>query len=61
MKNTVSDKDEKKKREIVKKVIAYMTLGIDVSKLFSEMCMHSYTNDLIIKKMIYLYLTNYAE
>lgn len=23
--------------------------------------MHSYTNDLIIKKMIYLYLTNYAE
>jgi len=61
MKNTLNEKDDKKKREVVKKVIAYMTLGIDVSKLFPEMCMASYTNDLIQKKMIYLYLTTYAE
>jgi AP-4 complex subunit beta-1 len=33
-----------------------MTLGVDVSKLFGEMCMASFTNDLITKKMIYLYL-----
>lgn len=38
-----------------------MTLGIDVSRIFSEMCMASYTNDIIQKKMIYLYLTTYAE
>ncbi len=44
-----------------------MTLGIDVSPLFSEMCLvgpaHqlSYTKDIISKKMIYLYLNNYAE
>jgi AP-4 complex subunit beta-1 len=38
-----------------------MTLGIDVSRLFNEMCLHSYTSDIIIKKMIYLYLINYAE
>eukprot|EP00922_Rhytidocystis_sp_ex-Travisia-forbesii_P014553 GHVS01021762.1.p1 GENE.GHVS01021762.1~~GHVS01021762.1.p1 ORF type:complete len:735 (+),score=105.88 GHVS01021762.1:297-2501(+) len=38
-----------------------MTLGIDVSKLFSEMVMASCTTDLVQKKMIYLYLTNYAE
>eukprot|EP00825_Cyclidium_porcatum_P015385 TRINITY_DN1867_c0_g1_i8.p1 TRINITY_DN1867_c0_g1~~TRINITY_DN1867_c0_g1_i8.p1 ORF type:complete len:310 (-),score=27.44 TRINITY_DN1867_c0_g1_i8:239-1168(-) len=38
-----------------------MTLGIDVSRLFLEMCQNSFTNDLISKKMIYLYLTNYAE
>lgn len=38
-----------------------MTLGLDVSRLFPEMCLASYTNDLIQKKMIYLYLTNYAE
>ena len=31
----------KRKREIIKKVIAYMTLGIDVSRLFSEMVMVS--------------------
>ncbi|CAD8076895.1 unnamed protein product [Paramecium primaurelia] len=61
VKNTINEKDDKKKREVVKKVIAYMTLGIDVSKLFPEMCMASYTNDLVQKKMIYLYLTTYAE
>ncbi|GAB5359852.1 hypothetical protein AAMO2058_000577600 [Amorphochlora amoebiformis] len=54
-------RDPKKQREITKKVIAYMTLGIDVSKLFSEMIMASHTKDLVIKKMIYLYLCNYAQ
>lgn len=32
------EKDTTKRRDIIKKVIAYMTLGIDVSALFSEMC-----------------------
>jgi AP-4 complex subunit beta-1 len=32
-----SERDRNRKREIIKKVIAYMTLGIDVSRLFSEM------------------------
>jgi len=27
MKNTLNEKDDKKKREVIKKVIAYMTLG----------------------------------
>ena len=47
LKNTVNDKDEKRRRDIIKKVIAYMTLGIDVSRLFEEMCLHSYTSDII--------------
>ncbi|KAF4725107.1 AP-4 complex subunit beta-1, partial [Perkinsus olseni] len=55
-----NDKDQEKKREAIKKVIAFMTLGIDVSRLFPEMVMASYTNDLVQKKMIYLYLVNYA-
>merc|ERR1719163_1255355 len=55
------DKDPQKKRDAIKKVIAYMTLGIDVSPLFSEMVMASATNDLVQKKMVYLYLVNYAE
>lgn len=33
------DRDLKRKRDIIKKVIAYMTLGIDVSLLFSDMVM----------------------
>jgi len=38
-----------------------MTLGIDVSRLFPEMVKASRTDDLVMKKMIYLYLTTYAE
>jgi len=55
------DRDQQKKRDAIKKVIAYMTLGIDVSPLFSEMVMASATNDLVQKKMVYLYLMNYSE
>jgi vesicle coat complex subunit len=32
-----TERDPQRKRDIIKKVIAYMTLGIDVSRLFSEM------------------------
>lgn len=39
LRNPAIDRDPEKKREVVKRVIAYMTLGIDVSKLFSEMIM----------------------
>jgi len=42
-------------------VIAYMTLGIDVSKVFSEMVMAASTKDLVQKKMVYHYLCNYAQ
>eukprot|EP00897_Mesotaenium_endlicherianum_P009523 jgi/Mesen1/859/ME000114S10944 len=42
------------KRDLYKKVINYMTIGIDVSSLFSA------TSDLVLKKMCYLYVCNYA-
>ena len=32
-----AERSQQRKREIIKKVIAYMTLGIDVSRLFTEM------------------------
>ena len=38
-----------------------MTLGMDASPVFSEMCRASFTNDEVMKKMIYFYLTTYAE
>lgn len=55
-----AERDPMRKRDIIKKVIAYMTLGIDVSRLFTEMMLAIETRDLVIKKMVYLYLCNYA-
>jgi len=60
LKNFSIERDPKRKRDIIKKVIAYMTLGIDVSRLFSEMMLAIETRDLVIKKMVYLFLCNYA-
>jgi len=60
LRNQAVERDPRRKREVVKKVIAYMTLGFDVSRLFSEMVMASSTADIIMKKMCYLFLSNYA-
>lgn len=38
-----------------------MTLGIDVSRLFTDMIMAIETKDVVVKKMVYLYLCNYAH
>ncbi|CAM9231598.1 unnamed protein product [Chrysoparadoxa australica] len=38
-----------------------MTLGVDVSRLFTEMVMAIETRDVVIKKMVYLYLCTYAH
>jgi vesicle coat complex subunit len=54
------EKSTARKRDIIKKVIAYMTLGIDVSRLFTEMMLAIESRDLVIKKMVYLYMTTYA-
>jgi len=60
LRNFGTEKDPIRKRDIIKKVIAYMTIGIDVSRLFTEMMLVIETRDLVIKKMIYMYLCNYA-
>ncbi|KAL3745311.1 hypothetical protein ACJRO7_014429 [Eucalyptus globulus] len=49
------------KRDLFKKVISYMTVGIDVSSVFGEMVMCSATSDIVLKKMCYLYVGNYAK
>jgi AP-4 complex subunit beta-1 len=56
-----TDKSSTKLIDTIKRVIAYMTLGIDVSKLFPEMIMATNTTNLVQKKLVYLYLCNYAE
>lgn len=59
--NPKIDREPERKRDVIKKVIAYMTLGIDVSRLFSEMVMAASTKDLVSKKMVYHFLSTYAR
>jgi AP-4 complex subunit beta-1 len=61
LRNATSEKDIMKVRGVVQKVISYMTSGIDMSQLFTDMVMVTNTRDLIQKKLVYLYLCNYAQ
>ncbi|KEP61139.1 UNVERIFIED_CONTAM: HEAT repeat-containing protein [Hammondia hammondi] len=56
-----TERDVAKQRDALKKLIAYMTVGLDVSRLFADVVMLASTADLVQKKMIYQYLTNYAD
>ena len=49
------------RHKLVRTIIAYTTLGVDTSRLFPEMVLASYTNDLTEKKLIFFYLSIYAE
>eukprot|EP00026_Physarum_polycephalum_P003187 Phypoly_transcript_03197.p1 GENE.Phypoly_transcript_03197~~Phypoly_transcript_03197.p1 ORF type:complete len:776 (+),score=144.14 Phypoly_transcript_03197:101-2428(+) len=60
LRSATSEKDPLKVRAVVQKVISYMTLGIDMSQLFTDMVMVTNTRDLIQKKLVYLYLCTYA-
>jgi vesicle coat complex subunit len=50
-----------KKREAVKKIIAAMTVGKDVSNLFPHVVKCMETDSLELKKLVYLYIINYAK
>lgn len=50
-----------KRKEAVKRVIANMTMGKDVSSLFADVVKNMQTEDLELKKLVYLYLINYAK
>ena len=49
------------KKEAVKKVIANMTVGKDVGPLFADVLKCIQTEDIELKKLVYLYLMNYAK
>ena len=48
-------------KEAMKEIIAGMTLGKDVSRLLPHVVNCMRTNDLELKKLIYLYIINYAK
>mmetsp|Transcript_2873 Transcript_2873/g.10398 ORF Transcript_2873/g.10398 Transcript_2873/m.10398 type:complete len:143 (-) Transcript_2873:6180-6608(-) len=45
----------------IKRVIAAMTVGKDVCTLFADVVNCMQTNDLELKKLVYLYVINYAR
>eukprot|EP00161_Ancyromonas_sigmoides_P015939 TRINITY_DN423_c3_g1_i1.p1 TRINITY_DN423_c3_g1~~TRINITY_DN423_c3_g1_i1.p1 ORF type:complete len:925 (-),score=596.37 TRINITY_DN423_c3_g1_i1:43-2673(-) len=61
LKDELHHKDRLRKKEAVKKVIAAMTVGKDVSVLFADVINLMQTNDVELKKLVYLYLMNYAK
>ncbi|KAH7882703.1 adaptin N terminal region-domain-containing protein [Phlebopus sp. FC_14] len=50
-----------KRKDAIKQVIASMTVGKDVSGLFPDVLKNMQTEDLEQKKLVYLYLMNYAK
>ena len=53
--------DKSRRKDAVKKVIAAMTVGKDVSVIFPDVVNCMQTDDLELKKLVYLYLINYAK
>jgi AP-1 complex subunit beta-1 len=53
--------DKHRQKDALKKIIAAMTIGKDVSAVFAEVTSCSQTSDLELKKLVYLYLINYAK
>ncbi|KAL7749680.1 hypothetical protein RI367_004908 [Sorochytrium milnesiophthora] len=58
-----SDKTVKgvKKRDVLKKIVANMTMGNDMSQLFPDVLNCMNLGDVDVKKMVYLYLMNYSK
>eukprot|EP01090_Pellita_catalonica_P004301 TRINITY_DN1412_c0_g1_i4.p1 TRINITY_DN1412_c0_g1~~TRINITY_DN1412_c0_g1_i4.p1 ORF type:complete len:867 (-),score=182.03 TRINITY_DN1412_c0_g1_i4:1507-4107(-) len=61
LKRDLDSQNEKTKKEAVKKVIAAMTVGKDVSVLFPDVVKCIRTTNLELKKLVYLYIMNYAK
>ncbi|KNC49081.1 adaptin [Thecamonas trahens ATCC 50062] len=57
----LDSKDAELRLTTIRKVIQNMTLGMDMSLLFTEMIKAAVTRDLAQKKLVYLYLASYAE
>lgn len=61
LKEMLASNKEDKRVEAVKQVIAEMTDGKDVSVLFTDVLNCMQTHNLELKKLVYLYVMNYAK
>ncbi|OEH73925.1 beta adaptin protein [Cyclospora cayetanensis] len=61
LKEELHSSNKDKKKDAVKRVIAAMTVGKDVSSLFPDVVNCMQTNNIELKKLVYLYVINYAK
>ncbi|KNE72785.1 hypothetical protein AMAG_17113 [Allomyces macrogynus ATCC 38327] len=61
LKTELNSEYRDRRKDAVKRVIANMTVGKDVSGLFADVLKCMQTDDLELKKLVYLYLMNYAK
>ena len=61
LKDELHSLDKSVKKTAVKKVIASMTVGKDVSTLFPDVVQCMQTDSIELKKLVYLYVTSYAK
>jgi len=61
LKQELHDPKPDRRKDAVKKVIAAMTVGKDVSALFPDVLNCMQTASMELKKLVYLYLINYAK
>ncbi|CAA7394837.1 unnamed protein product [Spirodela intermedia] len=61
LKEELNSQYKDRRKDAVKKVIAAMTVGKDVSSLFTDVVNCMQTENLELKKLVYLYLINYAK
>ena len=61
LKTDLNSLNKDKVKDAVKKVIASMTVGKDVSSLFTDVVKSMQTDNVELKKLVYLYIINYAR
>lgn len=61
LKTDLNSLDKVKVKDALKKIIAAMTVGKDVSSLFTDVVKSIQTENVELKKLVYLYVINYAR
>ena len=61
MKDALNNNKIEQKRDAIRKIIDAMTRGKDVSMLFPDIAKNIETPNLELKKLVYLYIINYAK
>ena len=61
LQNELNSMKGEDRKEAAKQVIAMMTIGKDVSSLFPHMVKCMETTSIELKKLVYLYIINYAK
>eukprot|EP01132_Coremiostelium_polycephalum_P009180 gene9180-11254_t len=59
--NASNERDPDKIKSVLQRVIYYMTIGVDVSGLFPFIIMLVGITDIVIKKLVYLFICHYSQ